>query len=102
MDLHLFDVREEFCTDILPDDTIRKIYRPKSLRGIENNNGWIKIESEEDLPKHQGDYFVYTHNKVIETIYADGDISLMKHTSKSWIRNFTHYQAIEKPKPPVY
>ena len=26
-------------------------WRPKSLQGIENNNGWIKIESEEDLPK---------------------------------------------------
>ena len=26
-------------------------YRPKSLHGIENNNGWIKIESEKDLPE---------------------------------------------------
>ena len=26
-------------------------FRPKSLQGIENNNGWIKIESEEDLPE---------------------------------------------------
>ena len=25
--------------------------RPESLQGIENNNGWIKIESEADLPK---------------------------------------------------
>ena len=25
--------------------------RPKSLEGIESNNGWIRIESEEDLPK---------------------------------------------------
>lgn len=76
--------------------------RPKSLQGIETNNGWIKIESEDDLPKHKGDYFVYTRNKEIETVYADGDISLMEHTSKSWIRNFTHYQPIEKPKPPIY
>ena len=29
-------------------------YRPKSLHGIENNNGWVKIESEEDLPKEKG------------------------------------------------
>jgi len=27
-----------------------KMFRPKSLQGIENNNGWIKIESEADLP----------------------------------------------------
>ena len=26
-------------------------FRPKSLKGIENNNGWTKIESEEDLPE---------------------------------------------------
>jgi hypothetical protein len=26
-------------------------FRPKSLRGIEDNNGWIKIETVEDLPK---------------------------------------------------
>lgn len=69
---------------------------------INHNNGWIKIESEDDLPKHKGNYFVYTHNKEIETVYADGDISSMEHTSKSWIRNFTHYQPIEKPKPPIY
>ncbi|MCT3693470.1 hypothetical protein HZQ92_18030 [Elizabethkingia anophelis] len=25
--------------------------RPKSLSGIENNRGWTRIESEEDLPK---------------------------------------------------
>ena len=29
----------------------RKLYRPKLLRGIEDNNGWIKIEKSEDLPK---------------------------------------------------
>lgn len=27
--------------------------RPKSLKGVENNNGWIKIESEDDLPNEQ-------------------------------------------------
>lgn len=27
--------------------------RPKSLNGIENNNGWVKIETEKDLPKNE-------------------------------------------------
>ncbi len=26
-------------------------FRPKSLKGIENNNGWIRIKSVEDFPK---------------------------------------------------
>lgn len=29
----------------------RCYWRPMVLKGIENNNGWIKIESEEDLPE---------------------------------------------------
>ena len=29
-------------------------FRPKSLHGVENNNDWVKIESEEDLPKEKG------------------------------------------------
>lgn len=34
-------------------DNAKLIYcvRPKSLQGIEDNNGWIKIESEADFPK---------------------------------------------------
>jgi len=26
------------------------VYRPKGLKGLEKNNGWIKIESDKDLP----------------------------------------------------
>lgn len=71
--------------------------RPKSLKGIENNNGWIKIESEADLPK-EGYYFVAKNKTVIETSYfmPDNDFSLIE-----W-RNITHYQPIEKPKLPIY
>ena len=77
-------------------DTIG-IWRCKSLQGIENNNGWIKIESEADLPK-EGNYFVAKNKTVIETSYfmPDNDFSLIE-----W-RNITHYQPIEKPKPPIF
>lgn len=70
---------------------------PKSLIGIETNNGWIRIESEADLPK-EGYYFVAKNKTVIETSYfmPDNDFSLIE-----W-RNITHYQPIEKPKPPIY
>lgn len=70
--------------------------------GEGENSGWIKIESEADLPKEKGNYFVFTVDKSIETIYVDGDISVMQHTSHSWIRHFTHYQPIIKPEPPKF
>ena len=73
-------------------DDMDGFWRCKSLQGIENNNGWIRIESEADLPK-EGNYFVAKNKTVIETSYfmPDNDFSLIE-----W-RNITHYQPIEKP-----
>lgn len=80
-------------------------YRPKSLQGIENNNGWIKIESEADLPKE--DYY----GELFEVGFLD-DIGYFHHERKrcslkslKWMferKLVTHYQPIEKPKPPIY
>ena len=39
--------------DIDYDDFSTGYFRPKSLKGIENNNGWIRIESEADLPEKE-------------------------------------------------
>jgi hypothetical protein len=71
-------------------------FRPKSLAGIEDNNGWIKIESEDDLPKI---------DFITQYWFFDG--------ASTWISTFTlemklgrvkitHYQPIIKPKPPIY
>jgi len=75
------------------------LYLPKSLKGIENNNGWIKIESEADLPKDElGEYDgcciecdVFIRNigaSKIETLYSKNQI--------------THYKLIEKLLKPIY
>lgn len=77
--------------------------RPKSLQGLETNNGWIRIESEEDLNKDSNDYWVYDVNKNI-------DIRFYMSFSKKWgghemevdVPEITHYQPIVKPKPPIY
>lgn len=67
-------------------------FRPKSLSGIENNNGWVKIESEVDLPREELDYFILYKNEVQ---YFSGRIcDLNEHA--------THYQPIKKPEPPIY
>lgn len=71
--------------------------RPKSLQGIENNNGWIKIESEDDLPKEDKWYWV--KKKSGEEILSGYQIGVSK---ERWLSEITHYQPIEKPKPPIY
>lgn len=82
--------------------TASSFIRPKSLQGIENNNGWIKIESEADLPKDNGliDYHVFkltNQYKHIRATYKNIEVS------KLWEQDeITHYQPIEKPKPPIY
>jgi len=64
---------------------------------LENNNGWIKIESEKDLPKKELEYFVKRKN-VKGTVIRQFVIS---HT-KAWLKCYTHYQPITKPQPPIY
>jgi hypothetical protein len=50
-------------------------FRPKSLEGIENNNGWVKIQTEEDLPKDIESRKVLFRNKEgITTTYFSEDI----------------------------
>jgi len=76
------------------------LQRPKSLQGIENNNGWIKIESEEDLPTTEIDcHIIYNNNlmtfSVWDNVLKGFYIGIVK-------QNPTHYQPIIKPQPPLY
>lgn len=74
-------------------------WRPKSLQGIENNNGWIKIESEKDLPKEDCNCHI---------IYKNGIMSIDKYFVKHKNFNTNHffhieyYQPIQKPSLPIY
>ena len=79
-------------------DDINGFWRCKSLQGIENNKGWIRIESKDDLPKEEGNYFIVRNNNEVGTSYfiPNNDFSVM-----DW-RDITHYQPIEKPKLPIY
>lgn len=72
--------------------------RPKSLQGIENNNGWIRIESEVDLPEFFGsDYWVILNGNVT-MLNRNGSFSNVE----LWKNNVTHYQPIIKPDSPLY
>lgn len=77
---------------------------PYSLEGIENNNGWIKIESEKDLPKE----FCYCWIKV-DNVIINGTL-LFNPSSKTFTDNqiisswnkITHMYIVTKPQPPLY
>ena len=76
-------------------------WRPKSLQGIENNNGWIKIESEADLPKNNDDYWVITNIKDDEVQQLSNLIVIRCLNLEKNIK-VTHYKPIEKPLKPIY
>ena len=66
-------------------------YRPKSLQGLETNRGWIKIESEDDLPVESID---------CTTCYFDGKnyvqgYTIVRNPRQLWnaylLKLITHY-----------
>lgn len=72
---------------------------PYSLEGIENNNFWIKIESEKDLPKEDNKicYLVIDTNKNIQFTNLRHFVNRIEEGHP-----YTHYQPINKPQPPLY
>lgn len=66
--------------------------RPMSLDGIDRNNGWISIKIGERFPVHIGYSWGIDDEGHVTGSYLGGHIN----------ESFTHYQPIEKPKPPIY
>jgi hypothetical protein len=93
-------IKDNFYVTIEIDND--KLFRPKSLQGIENNNGWIKIESESDLPSEDIDCHFITHNKEIFKGEYIKSIDNFKSGSELYNGRVSHYQPITKPQPPIY
>lgn len=85
------------------------MYRPKSLKGIENNNGWINplisglpqkkcnvyfIKSSDNETKAE-EHIGYWNNKL-------GHFFSYDNSEKYLFDEITHYQPIIKPQPPIY
>ena len=97
------DVLQEFPTikdkiefEYCSDDILK--WRPKALKGIEDNNGWIKIESVEDLPKEEGlkCLFLNIHGN---TTYISDDILY----DPDWFnQKYTHWRIKNEIKDPLY
>lgn len=81
-------------------DTIKYLdcvsIRPKSLRDIENNNGWTRINNKSDIPEETGEYFVLLDFEESKEIH-----SVVMRSVADWF-GVTHYQKIVKPSLPVY
>lgn len=65
---------------------------------MDTNNGWIKIESEDDLPKDSFNYYFYCSNGAVMT---GNDLEYYKKYIIPELKA-SHYQPIVKPKPPIY
>lgn len=98
-----FLIKEVTCGYKYKDDGERQVqcfnWRPLSLEGIEDNNGWIKLESEADLPKENSNCLL------IEKTSGHTDMCPFDNSSfdkKHFIKYFSHYQIIKIPKLPIY
>ena len=80
-------------------EEVNNYLRPESLSGIENNNGWIRIDSEADLPENGISCFFMVYDQIKTGIF---DYRFKnKGCSYGW-GTVTHYQPIQKPHQPLY
>lgn len=89
----------EVLGEIETSDHLYMAFRPKSLSGIENNNGWINIESEKDFPTKDNNRYWIIKNGEIKMFHWEKGETL---NVAAWLYTITHYQIIENPKLPVY
>lgn len=87
-----FDIKDYDSQNYLEGAYIR----PKSLKGIENNNGWIKIK--DGLPKTDGWYHCIYNDE--EKMYIFNGITFVNALGIK--REVTHYKTIIKPLKPLY
>jgi hypothetical protein len=110
--------------DLEYDDFSTGYFRPKSLQGIENNNGWISVLSENDLPsekqlfrfipvkRFKESFIGWIDNDADEVFFIDFDWYETKENeddiffikANAWLKSqITHYKKIESSDlPPIY
>lgn len=73
------------------------LWRPKTLDGLEDNNGWIKTE--DSLPSKIGTYRVCVEGRLSIANWTINDLSLDMDYFK---KVFSHWMPIKHPQPPLY
>jgi len=102
LDLDIIDwVKENCYQGSIPD----LIWRPKTLHGLECNNGWKSIESENDLPKEDCDCFFivpYGDDKMYNGKYYKAYKEFRIGSNCYSGELCSHYQLIQIPELPIY
>jgi len=80
-------------------DSLDSYWRPTELRGIENNNGWIKIEIESDLPETNSKIHLRDERG---SISKDHDFIVGAYNPEQYIKNYTHWRPSENLPQPLY
>ena len=77
--------------------TNKRWRRAISLDGLEDNNGWIKFNSEVEI-EPTTNYWVRTSNDVIQLLHG----SIINSIKTKNLIQITHIIPIIEPKPPLY
>ena len=80
-----FCMKHEFTTHGDIKNNYMKSWRPISLKGIENNNNWISILSESDLPSENCDCYIE---------HKDGNIHIDRYFSTEKMFDAHHWKYI--------
>lgn len=73
----------------------------ESIRSKSDNNGWIKINSEDDLPKKDGYYWVIDDSGAIWPAWYNASEHEFEEAPEHWSR-YTHYKSIPDPGKPLF
>ena len=74
---------------------------PVTIKNIEENNGWVKLNSEEDLPKTDKTidlWFLTKTGHITINIWN----SKFKHRTYGYLKVYSHFQIVIQPELPVY
>lgn len=88
---------EKSLTDLKLHPTNKRWRRAISLDGLEDNNGWIKFNSEVEI-EPTTNYWVRTSNDVIQLLHG----SIINSIKTKNLIQITHIIPIIEPKPPLY
>jgi hypothetical protein len=79
-------------------------FRPEELFKIENNNGWVKIYCENDMPQFDCDCFgLENDGKILLTSWVQKEnINEDRLQREFWKLNLGYYKIIETIKLPLY
>ena len=91
------DIRKLECTKT--DEGTARYFRPKSLKGIENNNGWKILKLNTELK--EGKYHVFCNGRQDIMRYFQGYFYDYDQKYKP-LSEVTHYDEYIERKPPIF